>query len=111
VESAAQRLAHDIRQPTRDPPDAGTAPATEAVRDTVDALRPPRRCIREHCARIKAVEKENDRLLRRATAKLFMRSRRRRADQVEGDLRHVEAAADLCEDVANVVEGVVIENA
>jgi len=84
------------------------------MRDTVDALadrRHPQR-IHEQCARVKAVEKENDRLLRRAIAKLF-----REEDDAKTLIKWmeiydtVETAVDLCEDVANVVEGVVVENA
>ena len=117
VESAAQRLwLYDIRQPTPEMRQmAGfLRQATEAVRDTVDALadrgHPDR--VREHCARVKALEKENDRLLRRATAKLFREERTPKTLIKWKEIYEtVEAAVDLCEDVANVVEGVVLENA
>jgi len=116
IESAAQRLwLYDIREATPEMRQmcGFLRQATEAVRDTVDALADRRNAarIRGHCARVKAVEKENDRLLRRALAKLF-----REEDDAKTLIKWmeiydtVETAVDLCEDVANVVEGVVIEN-
>jgi len=61
---------------------------------------------------VKAVEKENDRLLRRATARLFREEQDPKAlikwKEIYED---IEAAIDRCEDVANVIEGVVLENA
>ncbi len=87
--------------------------ATEAVQRAVDALssrRDPAR-IRELCGAVKAVEKSNDRLLRGATARLFKEEQDARAlikwQKIYEDL---EDAIDCCEDVSNVVEGVVIEN-
>jgi predicted phosphate transport protein (TIGR00153 family) len=117
VESAGQRLwLYDIHQPTPEMRQmaAFLRQATEAVRDTVDALGDRRQAtrIRERCARVKAVEKENDRLLRRATAKLFREERDAVALIKWKEIYDtMEAAVDLCEDVANVVEGVVLENA
>jgi len=117
IESAAQRLwLYDIREATPEMREmcGFLRQAAEAMRDTVDALadrRHPQR-IHEQCARVKAVEKENDRLLRRAIAKLF-----REEDDAKTLIKWmeiydtVETAVDLCEDVANVVEGVVVENA
>jgi predicted phosphate transport protein (TIGR00153 family) len=117
VESAAQRVwLYGIRTVTPELRQmvAFLRQACEAVNDTVVALadrnRPER--IREQCHRVRQVEKENDRLLRAAIAKLF---------REEGDARElikwkeiyetIETAIDRCEDVADVVEGVVLENA
>jgi predicted phosphate transport protein (TIGR00153 family) len=117
VESAGQRLwLYDIHQATPEMRQmaAFLRQATEAVRETVDALADRRHAarIREHCAKVKAVEKENDRLLRRATAKLFREERDAVALIKWKEIYDtMEAAVDLCEDVANVVEGVVLENA
>ncbi len=87
--------------------------ATEAVHRAVTALaerRAPGR-IRELCGEVKAVEKANDRLLRGATARLFKEEQDAKAlikwQKIYEDL---EDAIDRCEDVANVVEGVALEN-
>ncbi len=87
--------------------------ATEAVQKAVNALaerKDPAR-IRELCNAVKAVEKSNDRLLRSATARLFKEEQDARAlikwQKIYDDL---EDAIDRCEDVANVVEGVALEN-
>jgi predicted phosphate transport protein (TIGR00153 family) len=116
VESAAQRLwLYEIRSATPELREMVglLRRASEAVHDTVVALADRRNGerIREQCRRVKGVEKENDRLLRRAMAQLF---------REEGDARElikwkeiyetIEIAIDCCEDVANVVEGVVLEN-
>lgn len=88
--------------------------ATTAVKAVVDALAARRDApaIRTLCADVKAAEKENDRLLRRATARMF------REEQDPKNLikwkeiyDDIESAIDCCDDVANVVEGVVLENA
>jgi uncharacterized protein len=117
VESAAQRLwLYDVREVTPEMREmAGhLRRATEAVRDAVLALadkRAPER-IREICAGVKQVEKENDRLLRRATAKLFREESDAKVLIKWKEIYDVvEMAIDTCEDVANVIEGVVLENA
>ena len=88
--------------------------ATSAVKAVVDALAARRDApaIRGLCSDVKAAEKENDRLLRKATARMF------REEQDPKNLikwkeiyDDIEAAIDCCDDVANVVEGVVLENA
>jgi hypothetical protein len=66
----------------------------------------------QHCIEINQLENEADVILRRAVARLF--------DQ-EQDVRliikwkeiyeHLENATDRCEDVANIIEGVVLEHA
>jgi predicted phosphate transport protein (TIGR00153 family) len=117
VENAASRLwLYDVREVTPEMREmaANLRRATEATRDVVLAMadkRAPEK-VHEVCAAVKLVEKENDRLLRRATAKLF---------REESDAKVlikwmeiydvVEMAIDTCEDVANVIESVVLENA
>lgn len=88
--------------------------ATRSTKATVDALatRPSAEHVRELCRAVKQVEKQNDRVLRGATARLF---------QDEPDPKtlikwkeifdNLEDAIDRCEDVANVIEGVALENA
>jgi uncharacterized protein len=64
------------------------------------------------CNEIDALESQADRVMRAAVSKLF---------REEGDVRQLikletvyqmlESATDQCEDVANIIEGVVLENA
>lgn len=88
--------------------------ATQAVKTAVDALsdlRDPKR-IRGYCFDVKGVEKENDRLLRRATARLFREEQDpKMLIKWKEIYDNIEEAIDRCEDVANVVEGVMLENA
>jgi predicted phosphate transport protein (TIGR00153 family) len=117
VESTAQRLwLYEIREPTPEMRQMTQLlrRAAEAVRETVDALADRRRAgrIRELCAAVKQIEKENDRVLRRATAKLFREEADAKALIKWKEIYDtVETAVDLCEDVANVIEGVLLENA
>jgi predicted phosphate transport protein (TIGR00153 family) len=117
IEAVSQRLwLYEIRQPT---PEIGEMAGNlvDAVREMkvmVDALaetRDPER-MRALAGAVKGVEKANDRLLRRATARLF------REEQDPKTLikwkevyENVEDAIDRCEDVANLIEGVALENA
>jgi predicted phosphate transport protein (TIGR00153 family) len=117
VESTAQRLwLYEIKQPTPELREMAQllCRATQAVKDVVDALGSRREGdrLRELCLRVKQVEKENDRLLRRATASLFRdESDAKSLIKWKEIYDTIETAIDLCEDVANVVEGVVLENA
>lgn len=86
----------------------------EATKATVDAL--SRKTdgpeIRALCTAVKTVEKENDRLLRRATARLFREEQDpKMLIKWKEIYENLEDAIDRCEDVANVIEGVVLENA
>ena len=64
------------------------------------------------CSAVKDVEKQNDRLLRRATAKLFEQEQDAKTLIKWKEIYEaLEDAIDGCEDVANVIEGVVLENA
>jgi len=67
--------------------------------------------IRKNCVEINQYENECDTLLRLATARLF----REEKDPMEvikwkEIYDNIESATDRCEDVADVVEGVVVEN-
>jgi uncharacterized protein Yka (UPF0111/DUF47 family) len=116
IEASAQRLwLYEIEKATPELLEmAGLLlRATEAVQKAVDALaqRPAPRQIRELCNAVKAVEKSNDRLLRKATAKLFKEEEDAKAlIKWQKIYEDVEDAIDRCEDVANLVEGVVLEN-
>ena len=116
IEATAQRIwLYEIAQPTPEMLEMSenVVRATEAMKAAVDGLggsvAPGR--MRELCVNVKTVEKENDRVLRRATARLFKEELDARAlikwKEIYED---VEGAIDRCEDVANVVEGVVLEN-
>ena len=116
IEATAQRIwLYEIAQPTTEMLEMSenVVRATEAMKTAVDGLggnvAPAR--MRQLCVDVKTVEKENDRVLRRATARLFKEEMDPRAlikwKEIYED---VEGAIDRCEDVANVVEGVVLEN-
>lgn len=116
IEATAQRIwLYEIAQPTPEMLEMSenVVRATEAMKIAVDGLGgnvDPGK-MRELCVNVKTVEKENDRVLRRATARLFKEELDARAlikwKEIYED---VEGAIDRCEDVANVVEGVVLEN-
>lgn len=88
--------------------------ATQALKATVDSLSPRIDAERTRglCAAVKQVEKQNDRLLRGATARLFREADDPRTIVMWKEIyANIEDAIDRCEDVANVIEGVVLENA
>jgi predicted phosphate transport protein (TIGR00153 family) len=88
--------------------------ATRAMKATVDALarRPGPEHVRELSRAVKQVEKQNDRVLRRATARLFKQEQDPKTLIKWKEIyENIEEAIDRCEDVANVIEGVVLENA
>jgi predicted phosphate transport protein (TIGR00153 family) len=116
IEETAQCVAlHEIREPTHEALEMAenAVLATQAMKALIDALGQGLdvQRMRELAAQVKRVEKENDRVLRRATARLFKEGRDPflliRWKQIYADL---ELAIDRCEDVANIVEGVVLEN-
>ena len=116
IEATAQRVwLYEIDKPTAEVIEMGAnlLRATESLKAAVDALggRLDDVKIRVLCAGVKAAEKENDRVLRRATARLFKEESDPRAlikwKEIYDD---VERAVDRCEDAANVIEGVVLEN-
>jgi predicted phosphate transport protein (TIGR00153 family) len=88
--------------------------ATRATKAVVDALgeRPTPGRVEELARTVKQVEKQNDRLLRAATARLFADEQDAKTLIKWKDIyTQLEAAIDRCEDVANLIEGVVLENA
>ena len=81
--------------------------AVRGLRDMKDRAR-----LIAHCTEINRLENEGDRLLRRATARLF----REQTDAIhvikwKEIYDNLENAIDRCEDVANVIEGVALEYA
>jgi predicted phosphate transport protein (TIGR00153 family) len=88
--------------------------ATRSMKVVVDALakRPSSEHVRELCTAVKQVEKHNDRLLRKAIAALFRdENDPKTLIKWKEIFENIEAAVDRCEDVANVIEGVALENA
>jgi predicted phosphate transport protein (TIGR00153 family) len=115
IEAASQRLwLYEIQSATVESKEMARVlmRSTDAVKSAVDAmhdLRDPR--IRQLCVEINRLENECDTLLRLATARLFREER----DPVmiikwKEIYEAMEDATDRCEDVANVIEGVVLEN-
>jgi predicted phosphate transport protein (TIGR00153 family) len=88
--------------------------ATRATKAVVDALagRPTPAHTAELARAVKQVEKQNDRVLRTATARLFAEEQDAKTLIKWKEIyEQLEAAVDCCEDVANLIEGVVLENA
>ena len=87
--------------------------ATQEVRNTVGLLRHLKGSdsVLQHCIEINRLENEGDFVYRSAIAKLFERG----DDPLEvlkwkEIYESIENAIDSCEDVANVIEGVVLKN-
>jgi len=86
---------------------------TEKVKAAVDLLNNMGNAekIMKICGEIDRLETDADQVLRSAMAKLF----RNEADtreliKLKEIYEHLEAVTDKCEDVANIIEGIVIEN-
>ncbi len=86
---------------------------TEVVEKTIKELRGKNYShVQEHCIEINRLENKIDRIFRDALGKMF--------DDMKDPLliikwkeiyEHLEDASDRCEDVANVLEGIVLKNA
>jgi uncharacterized protein len=117
VEAAAQRmLVYDIHEPT--PELAGLARSLlHGAQRLLEALSGMRNLknpelILEKCVEINRLENEADEQLRVAIAKLFRESSKDPVFVIKWKEIYelVETATDRCEDVANIIEGVVLEN-
>jgi predicted phosphate transport protein (TIGR00153 family) len=116
VEAASERLAlYEIRTTTKELGDLARCllTACERVVEAVSGLRDLKnpQVILEKCVEINRLENEADALLRGTLAKLF----REEKDPVaiikwKEIYELLETATDRCEDVANIIEGVVLEN-
>jgi predicted phosphate transport protein (TIGR00153 family) len=116
VEAAAERLAlYDMRTMTKEAADlaACLVESAEHVLGAVAGIRDLHKPngILEHCIEINRLENAADSMLRGALARLF----REEKDPIavikwKEIYETLEAATDSCEDVANVIEGVVLEN-
>jgi predicted phosphate transport protein (TIGR00153 family) len=117
VEAASQRIwLYEIKEATPEAKEMARVlvRSAEAVKGAVDMLHNLKdpETIRASCIEINRLENECDTLLRLATARLFKEER----DPLmvikwKEIYENIEDATDRCEDVANVIEGVVIENA
>lgn len=116
VEAAADRLAlYDIPQMTREVSELARClvSSAEHVLGAVSSIRNLKRQndILQHCIEINRLENVADGILRGALARLF----REEKDPIaiikwKEIYETLEMATDRCEDVANIVEGVVLEN-
>ncbi|HKU37578.1 MAG TPA: DUF47 family protein [Polyangiales bacterium] len=116
VEAAAERLAlYDIHSMTKEVADLAQVLLTsservcEAVSGFRDLKHPQK--ILDKCIEINRLENEADSLLRASLARLF----REEKDPItilkwKEIYELLETATDRCEDVANIIEGVVLEN-
>ena len=116
VEAAADRFSlYEIRHTTADVGELARTlvSSAEHVRDAVASLRDMKKpdAILQHCIEINRLENVADKILRSALARLF----REEKDPItvikwKEIYEILESATDRCEDVANVIEGVVLEN-
>ncbi|HWM88013.1 MAG TPA: DUF47 family protein [Kofleriaceae bacterium] len=117
VEASAERIAlYDMTVMTPEIIDMADT-LCRAAKDVEEALnglrdlKSPERILAK-CVDINRLENEADAILRRALARMFKEVR----DPImiikwKEIYEHVESATDSCEDVANIIEGVVLENA
>ncbi|MEK6606023.1 MAG: DUF47 domain-containing protein [Myxococcota bacterium] len=117
VEAAAERLwLYEIREMTPDVKNLADVlvRATEEVVEAVKGLRDMKnsQAVVKKCIDINRLENEADAILRNAVAHLFKNER----DPItvikwKEIYELLETATDRCEDVANIIEGVVLEHA
>ena len=116
VEAAADRLAlYEIPKMTKEVGELARClvSSAEHVLGAVSSIRDLKRPngILEHCIEINRLENVADTILRSALARLF----REEKDPIavikwKEIYETLESATDRCEDVANIIEGVVLEN-
>jgi uncharacterized protein len=117
VEAAAERISlYEITEMTPEVKDLADVLARAAVevKEAVRGLRnlkDPSLTLKK-CVDINRLENEADAILRRAVARLFKEEK----DAIvvikwKEIYENLESATDRCEDVANIIEGVVLENA
>jgi predicted phosphate transport protein (TIGR00153 family) len=116
VEAAAERISlYEIREMRSEAPELAHVLLTsaESVLEAVAGLRDLKRSelILEKCVEINRLENEADGVLRRALARLFREERDPIAIMKWKEIYELlETATDRCEDVANIIEGVILEN-
>jgi uncharacterized protein len=88
--------------------------AMEAMQTAVKGLRNMKesRAVLDACVAINRYENDADTILRTALAKLFREEKDAiKVIKLQEIYSHLENASDRCEDVANTVEGIIIEHA
>jgi predicted phosphate transport protein (TIGR00153 family) len=117
IESASERIAlYELKVMTPEVIDLSdtlvrqTQEVEEAIRGLRDLKHPKR--ILEKCVDINRLENEADAILRRALARMFKEEK----DAIliikwKEVYEHLENATDRAEDVANIIEGAVLDNA
>lgn len=116
VQGAAGRLSlyelSDMTQDVKDLSDVLVRSAEEvalAVRDLRDLRRAP--ALRQRCIAVNRLENEADAVLRTALGRLFRTEKNPVAIMQWKEIYEIiEAATDRCEDVANIIEGVLLEH-
>ena len=118
VEAAAERVElYELTVMTADVRDLADVLARAAVElfETCKLLRNLKdpSLILKKCVDINRLENEGDAILRRAVAKLFKEYKNDPVYIIKWKeiYENLENATDRCEDVANIIEGVVLENA
>ena len=118
VEAAAERIAlYEITTMTAEVRDLADVlvRASEQVVLAARGLRNLKdpQTILKLCVDINRLENEGDQILRRAVAKLFKESAGDPINVIKWKeiYENLESATDRCEDVANIIEGVVLEHA
>ncbi|HLU65527.1 MAG TPA: DUF47 domain-containing protein [Kofleriaceae bacterium] len=117
VESASERIVlYEVQKMTPEVVDLADTlyRAAKEVEEALKGLRDlkhPQRIL-DKCVDINRLENEGDAILRRALARLF----RDEKDPItvikwKEIYENLESATDRCEDVANIIEGVVLDNA
>jgi predicted phosphate transport protein (TIGR00153 family) len=118
VEAASERIAlYEIQTMTTEVRDLADVlvRASEQVALAIASLRNLKdpQTILKRCVDINRLETEGDLILRRAVAKLFKESAGDPIAVIKWKeiYENLESATDRCEDVANIIEGVVLEHA
>lgn len=116
VEAAAERIAlYDIHEMTKDVADLARVllVSSERVAEAVSGFRDlkhPQRIL-DKCIEINRLENEADAVLRGSLARLFREEKNPITIMKWKEIYELlETATDRCEDVANIIEGVVLEN-
>jgi predicted phosphate transport protein (TIGR00153 family) len=117
VEAAAERIVlYEIKEMTPEVCDLADVlvRATAEVEQALKGLRDPKKAdmVVKICIDINRLENEGDSILRSAVARLFKEEK----DPItvikwKEVYENLESATDRCEDVANIIEGVVLEHA
>jgi uncharacterized protein len=116
IEAAAERIAlYELTAMTTEVA-AFTETLTAATRKVEQAIKGLRhlkhsKAVLDHCVEINRLENQGDVILRSAMARLFKEEKNPvLVIKWKEIYEHLEEATDRCEDVANIIEGVVLEN-